>query len=90
VSYAQPGNWKTTRRRILERDGHTCYLCAGPAVTVDHLVNVAAGGGHEDTNLAAVCKPCHDRKSARERVTGQRSRKARTQAQHPGFISRSA
>lgn len=86
-SYAQPGNWKTTKRRILERDGHRCYLCGGTAITVDHVVNVAAGGSHDDDNLAAICDPCHDVKSEHERRAGIKARKAGRQVQHPGVIS---
>ena len=67
-------------------------------VTADHIVNVAAGGTHDDDNLAAICEPCHTVKSERERVAGQRragkrravSRKRQPEA-HPGMrISPSA
>jgi len=90
VSYVQPGNWKTTKRRILERDGHTCYMCGGPAVTADHVVNVAAGGTHDDDNLAAICAVCHEVKSKAERAVGQRRRAQRGQRPaetHPGLLS---
>lgn len=86
-SYAQPGNWKTTKRRILARDGGICYLCGGQAVTADHVLNVTAGGTHDDDNLAAICEPCHDVKSERERRAGIKARKAKRQAPHPGVIS---
>ncbi|WP_310962138.1 HNH endonuclease [Nocardioides terrisoli] len=92
--YAQPGNWKTTRRRILQRDEGRCYspypaLCIGEATQVDHVQPVAAGGSHDDDNLAAICAPCHDAKSKAERMAGvQRVRHARHRPPepHPGAI----
>lgn len=59
--------WQKTRERILQRDGRRCYLCGGPASTADHIIPVAWGGSQADSNLAAVCKPCHDAKTARQR-----------------------
>jgi len=85
-TYKQPGNWKTTRRRILERDGHTC-ACGSPAAQVDHSIAVAHGGTHEDHNLRAICGPCHDAKTAREQQAGRDKRSTkRPTAVHPGLI----
>lgn len=87
--YKQPGNWKTTRRRILARDGHACYLCGRPAFEVDAIIPEAEGGTHtDDTNLAAICTPHHAAKSKAERARGQARRKAqRIRAEaHPGVI----
>lgn len=60
--------WARTRARILERDAHTCYACGGEADTVDHIVAKARGGGDEDTNLAAMCRPCNGAKAAQPLV----------------------
>lgn len=64
--------WQQQRERILERDKHLCQPClrkGKPVVArqVDHIVNKARGGTDEDANLQAICKPCHDEKSAEER-----------------------
>lgn len=82
--YKQPGNWKTTRRRILARDGHRC-ACGNPATQVDHIVNVSAGGTHEDDNLRAICGPCHEAKTKLEQQAG-RKRRRREPRRHPGLI----
>ena len=73
--YRQPGNWKALKAKVLRDANHQCYspypaLCAHDAVTADHLVPVAEGGTHALTNLAAICKPCHDAKTEAERRRG--------------------
>ncbi|MDP9832664.1 HNH endonuclease [Trueperella abortisuis] len=37
-----------------------------PAQEVDHIIPLERGGTHEETNLQALCKPCHSSKTARE------------------------
>lgn len=37
-----------------------------PAAEVDHIVPLERGGTHDETNLQALCKPCHSSKTARE------------------------
>lgn len=66
-----PRDWPRTVRRILARDRHRCYLCSAYARQVDHIVS---GDDHSDSNLAAICDPCHATKSARE---GNAARNAR-------------
>jgi 5-methylcytosine-specific restriction protein A len=62
--------WKMQRARTLQRDNHTCQIrgprCTIEATQVDHIRSAAAGGTNQLTNLQAVCKPCHDLKTARE------------------------
>jgi len=85
--YKQPGNWASLRARVLARDGSTCTTCGQPAYTADHVTPVAQGGSHDMSNLAAICKPCHDAKTkaeARAGWTKKRSRK-RPPEQHPGL-----
>lgn len=36
---------------------------------VDHITPLSQGGGNERSNLQALCKPCHDAKSAAERAS---------------------
>lgn len=54
--------WRKIRTVILERDGHRCYLCGGPARSVDHIVSKARGGTDDAWNLAACCSACQNRK----------------------------
>lgn len=93
--YRQPGNWRTLRRTILQRDNFRCYIlgpdCIGEATTVDHIVPVAQGGTHHPDNLAAACVPCHDAKTEQERRSGLGAKQPDLPREpHPGVISRGA
>lgn len=59
-------DWRKRRAIILKRDNFRCYVCGGPANQVDHIVAVAHGGSDKYDNLAAICPPCHQRKSLAE------------------------
>lgn len=61
------------RRRILERDGHTCQVCGVPAgmdypgepgkkavLTIGHIIPNNRGGSDDDSNLRAECTRCGD------------------------------
>jgi len=64
--------WETTRKRVLERDGHVCQICLeAEATEVDHVVPRVLGGDDQDSNLIAACKRCNARKGARilQRIT---------------------
>lgn len=68
-----PGNWRTIRARVLERDGGRCYICKGlGADGVDHVV---AGDDHRDAPPF-----CHRKKTADERP-----RNSRSTERHPGL-----
>ena len=41
-----------------------CEMCGADATDVDHIVPLTQGGGNEWTNLQALCKSCHSRKTA--------------------------
>lgn len=62
-----------TRKRILKRDGHRCYIadCTTPATIVDHVIPMAEGGTDTDDNKASMCEPHHDEKSRGERRRGR-------------------
>ena len=92
--YTSPPGWKTTRKRILKRDAGICHICGGEgADQVDHLLNVAAGGSHDDHNLAAIhARPCHANKTRAEQRAARipppplplKSRRPET---HPGLLT---
>jgi ribosomal protein L37E len=61
------------RRRIFERDGHTCQVCGIPAgevfpdapsrtaiMTIGHIVPNSRGGSDADDNLRTECQRCGD------------------------------
>jgi 5-methylcytosine-specific restriction enzyme A len=58
-----PANWPHLVAFVLERDDHTCYLCARYGDRVDHVV---AGDDHDPSNLACICLDCDKHKSAVE------------------------
>lgn len=63
--------WEKTRKRILSRDKGLCQPCLRehryrPAKQVDHVVPKFEGGSDADDNLQAICKSCHDAKTAEE------------------------
>jgi 5-methylcytosine-specific restriction protein A len=63
--------WQKLRREILERDRGLCQPCQRSgrvtlAREVDHIVNKARGGTDDPGNLQAICRVCHQQKTARE------------------------
>ena len=65
-----PEDWRQKRAYILERDGFRCRAllpdgrrCPNDASDVDHVM---AGDDHSYSNLQALCKRHHARKSAEE------------------------
>lgn len=68
-----------TLRKIIERDGPTCYICGrrctfddrdgcniGPSYpTLDHVVALSNGGGHTWDNVRVACFLCNVRKGAK-------------------------
>lgn len=54
--------WRVVAAEVLERDGHTCRYCGGPASGVDHRIPRRVGGPSEPWNLVAACRPCNSKK----------------------------
>ena len=81
---------RATRELIMTRDNYRCQIkddgCLGTATQADHIRPWSQGGGDDPENGQAVCAPCHNTKTKRERQQGQakHSRK-RTPMQHPGL-----
>lgn len=93
-NYRVPSDWPHRRNSVLKRAGGRCEVvaegvrCPNPASQVDHIVNVAEGGSHELTNLAAICVPCHAVKTKGERARGiaRQPRERRAPEKHPGLL----
>ena len=60
--------WRLLRAHVL-REEPFCRLCGSPATVVDHLEHGPQWRDKffERRNLRGLCKPCHDRRSARDR-----------------------
>ena len=58
--------WQKMRATLLSR-WPLCRKCRRPAAEIDHIVPVSKGGAFWDKgNLQALCRACHERKTARE------------------------
>lgn len=80
--------WRRVRLVILQRDSGICHVCRQPGANeVDHIIPVAEGGTDEATNLAAIHRVCHRKKTGAE-ATRARARKPgmnRPAEPHPGI-----
>lgn len=72
--------WFRTRARYL-RDHRVCEDCGAPGgkespLEVHHLDGRGPNGpaGHDETNLRALCKPCHSRHTAADQPGGWNQR----------------
>ena len=67
------------RRRVLERDNFTCYICGGIRLendlVADHVKPLAEGGADTMGNLRCCCTDCHNAKSQEEARRGIRAGK---------------
>lgn len=60
--------WYQVQRKILERDGYTCYRCqkklVGKDATVDHIIPISKDRSLRlvESNLAACCRSCNSAK----------------------------
>lgn len=83
-----PG-WEKLRLAILERDGYSCtwvdrgIRCNAHATDVDHIE------GHDDdpSNLRALCKPHHAKRTSRQALAVRWARDStrRPVERHPGL-----
>jgi 5-methylcytosine-specific restriction protein A len=86
-----PADWQARRLRVLRRDAYRCrdrsagYPCGAPANQVDHVEH---GDDHDESNLQALCRWHHARKSSAEGHAAQRPRERLTRAPeaHPGAL----
>lgn len=67
------------RRQVLDEEPF-CRICLKEgrstlSVVVDHIKRLADGGSDERSNKQALCKPCHDAKTASELDLDRRARR---------------
>ena len=55
----RPPGWRKLRAATFARWGRSCWRCGAYAGTVDHVLPVALGGGHELANLRPCCRRCN-------------------------------
>jgi len=57
---------QVNRRKIIERDNSTCYMCGRKLgyleIVLDHVIPIARGGSHSEDNMKVACAPCNSRK----------------------------
>ena len=63
--------WMRLRQAVMARANWLCEHCfkegrPTPAREVDHVVPLCKGGTDALDNLAALCVPCHEAKTARD------------------------
>lgn len=80
--------WRRLRDRIMQRDKHLCQPClrAGSitqAEQVDHVTPISRGGTDAESNLQAICGPCHEAKTVGEAGDGAAST-------HPAWLPKPA
>lgn len=59
--------WAGSRRarivaHVLATQGRVCWICGGPASTVDHVMPRSKGGDDSDGNLRPACHSCNSRR----------------------------
>lgn len=59
------GEYLKNRAIVLKEEPY-CAICGLLSTTVDHIVAVSKGGGHERDNLRGLCKTCHDKRSRQQ------------------------
>jgi len=81
---ARPQLPRSRRFAVLRRDGFRCRLCGRGAesnppveLEVDHIVPVSKGGGHEESNLRALCRECNRGKGVGDDVDVPKKQKRR-------------
>ena len=54
--------WKSVRRRALERDGYKCRLCSSTdRIQVHHKIPYRYCHSHDLDNLISLCRSCHSK-----------------------------
>lgn len=76
--------YKHWRTQVLKRDHYQCQTCGHQGhrgdryIEADHIHNIKTGGQPYDPNNGqALCKPCHQKKTQAESLTGRLRRSGR-------------
>lgn len=81
-------NPRWLRKKIRQRDNHTCQQCGKPGNEVDHIIPISQGGTDHPNNLQVLCATCHTTKTRTEQHAGTRRKQALLHLpteQHPGI-----
>lgn len=64
--------------RVKLKAGYKCAKCGilTTELEADHVIPLCKGGKDDESNLKALCIPCHAEKSKRERMEGFREKVA--------------
>ena len=49
----------TYKKKILDRDNHTCQLCGKPGNIVDHIIPWRVSHDNSESNLRCLCRKCN-------------------------------
>lgn len=76
------------RRTVIHRAGGRCQHCGNYCARgghIDHIKNLAEGGTTHTSNLQLLCQQCHEIKTRRESIRGNREylKQARHTETHP-------
>jgi 5-methylcytosine-specific restriction protein A len=58
-------SWRRLRAAFLMQYPMCEDCMRKPATEVDHIIAIEKGGNNDDTNLQALCKSCHSRKTVK-------------------------
>lgn len=75
------------RVRVFDRSEGRCVHCArkvggGDRWQCDHIVPLILGGEHRESNMQALCEPCHKAKTRQD--VAAKAKVARVKAKHIG------
>lgn len=65
--YLSTYHWKTVRARAVERAQRRCMLCDGGGLLNVHHRTYARLGAELDTDVIALCEPCHRKFHGKEK-----------------------
>lgn len=53
--------WIEIRKRIIKRDGRTCFYCnvVPNKIEIDHKIPISRGGTNDENNLVVACQKCN-------------------------------
>jgi 5-methylcytosine-specific restriction endonuclease McrA len=70
---------KDVRLQVVSKQGNACGMCKlvlTPYFEVDHIIGLQFGGTDDESNLMALCRECHAKKSIKENQCRERIKEA--------------